>query len=64
MLEVRSWEMPLANQYPHAYPEKWVDQQYLPDKLLHADYFTANDTGKYERALGMTQEKIKNLKKK
>ena len=54
----------IGYQYPHAYPEKWVDQQYLPDKLLHADYFTANDTGKYERALGMTQEKIKNLKKK
>ena len=53
----------IGYQYPHAYPEKWVDQQYLPDKLLHADYFTANDTGKYERALGMTQEKIKNLKK-
>lgn len=50
--------------YPHNYPEKWVDQQYLPDKLLHADYFTANDTGKYERALGMTQEKIKELKRK
>ncbi|HEL2347112.1 TPA: replication-associated recombination protein A [Streptococcus suis] len=53
----------IGYQYPHAYPEKWVDQQYLPDKLLNADYFTANDTGKYERALGMTQEKIKNLKK-
>lgn len=50
--------------YPHNYPEKWVDQQYLPDKLLHADYFTANDTGKYERALGMTQEKIRELKRK
>ncbi|HFI0811123.1 TPA: replication-associated recombination protein A [Streptococcus suis] len=54
----------IGYRYPHAYPEKWVDQQYLPDKLLNADYFTANDTGKYERALGMTQEKIKNLKKK
>ncbi|HFI0667643.1 TPA: replication-associated recombination protein A [Streptococcus suis] len=53
----------IGYRYPHAYPEKWVDQQYLPDKLLNADYFTANDTGKYERALGMTQEKIKNLKK-
>ncbi|HEM3467616.1 TPA: replication-associated recombination protein A [Streptococcus suis] len=53
----------IGYKYPHAYPEKWVDQQYLPDKLLNADYFTANDTGKYERALGMTQEKIKNLKK-
>lgn len=50
--------------YPHQYPEKWVDQQYLPDKLLHADYFTPNDTGKYERALGMTLEKIKKLKEK
>ncbi|HEP1813822.1 TPA: replication-associated recombination protein A [Streptococcus suis] len=52
----------IGYQYPHAYPEKWVDQQYLPDKLLAADYFTANDTGKYERALGMTQEKINHLK--
>ncbi|HFI0338371.1 TPA: replication-associated recombination protein A [Streptococcus suis] len=52
----------IGYQYPHAYPEKWVDQQYLPDKLLNSDYFTANDTGKYERALGMTQEKIRHLK--
>lgn len=44
--------------YPHAYPEKWVRQQYLPDKLKHANYFSANDTGKYERALGVTKERI------
>ena len=49
--------------YPHAYPEKWVDQQYLPDKLKGASYFTPNETGKYERALGTTLEKIKILKK-
>lgn len=48
--------------YPHAYPEKWVDQQYLPDKLEGASYFTPNETGKYERALGTTLEKIKHLK--
>ncbi|TCD45861.1 replication-associated recombination protein A [Streptococcus sp. X16XC17] len=48
--------------YPHAYPEKWVDQQYLPDKLKGASYFTANETGKYERALAITQENIKKLK--
>lgn len=48
--------------YPHAYPEKWVDQQYLPDKLIHASYFSPNDTGKYERALGLTLEKIDRLK--
>lgn len=48
--------------YPHAYPEKWVDQQYLPDKLMSASYFFPNETGKYERALGLTLEKIKQLK--
>lgn len=47
--------------YPHAYPEKWVDQQYLPDKLKNASYFSPNETGKYERALGITLEKIKQL---
>lgn len=48
--------------YPHAYPEKWVNQQYLPDKLKSASYFDPNETGKYERALGTTLEKIKQLK--
>lgn len=48
--------------YPHDYPEKWVNQQYLPDKLQHASYFTPNDTGKYERALGLTLENIQKLK--
>lgn len=47
--------------YPHAYPEKWVKQQYLPDKLLGANYFTPNETGKYERALGANKERIDKL---
>lgn len=49
--------------YPHAYPEKWVKQQYLPDKLLGASYFTANETGKYERALGANRDRIDKLSK-
>lgn len=49
--------------YPHNFPEKWVNQQYLPDKLVQQHYFKANETGKYERALKLTQEKIINLKK-
>ena len=49
--------------YPHAYPEKWVKQQYLPDKIKGADYFTANQTGKYERALGANKDKIDELLK-
>ncbi|EHJ52758.1 replication-associated recombination protein A [Streptococcus macacae] len=47
--------------YPHAYPEKWVKQQYLPDKLLHTNYFEANETGKYERALKANKERIDKL---
>ncbi|MGT2722305.1 replication-associated recombination protein A [Streptococcus porcinus] len=47
--------------YPHAYPEKWVKQQYLPDKLIHKNYFVANETGKYERALAANKERIDKL---
>ena len=47
--------------YPHAYPEKWVKQQYLPDKLRSVNYFQPNETGKYERALGANKERIDKL---
>lgn len=47
--------------YPHAYPEKWVKQQYLPDKLVGRHYFEANETGKYERALGANKACIDKL---
>lgn len=53
----------IAYKYPHAYPEKWVKQQYLPDKLVGASYFTANETGKYERALGANKDRIDKLSK-
>lgn len=38
-------------QYAHNFPNHWVKQQYLPDKLKAADYFRPDDMGKYERAL-------------
>lgn len=47
--------------YPHHYPEKWVKQQYLPDELLGKNYFSANETGKYERALGANKDRIDKL---
>jgi putative ATPase len=47
--------------YPHAYPEKWVKQQYLPDKLVGKNYFQPNETGKYERALGANKDRIDKL---
>ena len=48
--------------YPHNYPGSWVQQDYLPEKIKNADYFTPNENGKYERALGMTKNKIEQLK--
>ena len=48
--------------YPHNYPGNWVQQNYLPEKIKNADYFTPNENGKYERALGMTKNKIEQLK--
>ncbi|WP_049476116.1 replication-associated recombination protein A [Streptococcus constellatus] len=48
--------------YPHNYPGNWVQQNYLPEKIKNVDYFTPNENGKYERALGMTKNKIDQLK--
>lgn len=48
--------------YPHDYPEKWVEQEYLPKALRTTRYFTPNGTGKYERALGATYQAIDRLK--
>lgn len=48
--------------YPHNYPGNWVQQNYLPEKIKNTDYFTPNENGKYERALGMTKNKIDQLK--
>ncbi|MGT2926465.1 replication-associated recombination protein A [Streptococcus cuniculipharyngis] len=50
--------------YPHNFPEKWVKQDYLPDKLRNVSYFSPNHTGKYERALALNKERIDQLTKK
>lgn len=50
--------------YPHSYPDAWVDQQYLPDKLKNATYYVPNYTGKYEASLAGQYDKINKLKKK
>ncbi|HIY56648.1 MAG TPA: replication-associated recombination protein A [Candidatus Tetragenococcus pullicola] len=46
--------------YPHDYPESWVNQQYLPDKLKYATYYKPKESGKYEHALGLRYEQLKN----
>ena len=30
--------------YPHNYPGHWVEQQYLPDKMLGTKYYIKDDT--------------------
>lgn len=47
--------------YPHNFPEKWVKQDYLPEQLKRVSYFSPNQTGKYERALGLNKERIDQL---
>ncbi|MEI3023525.1 MAG: replication-associated recombination protein A [Streptococcus sp.] len=64
MLEARTLGNAQDYKYPHNYPGNWVQQDYLPDKLKGASYFTPNENGKYERALGATKEKIDQLKKR
>ncbi|GBG96906.1 replication-associated recombination protein A [Lactococcus termiticola] len=50
--------------YAHNYPNHWVDQQYLPDKIKQADYFQPDDTGKYEKALHARKVWIDEQKRK
>ncbi|WP_431798726.1 replication-associated recombination protein A [Halobacillus andaensis] len=48
--------------YPHNYPNSWIAQQYLPDKLINANYYEPKTTGKFEQALKQVFDKINNQK--
>ncbi|MFV0560020.1 MAG: replication-associated recombination protein A [Enterococcus sp.] len=45
--------------YPHNFELAWVDQQYLPNKLISTQYYKPNATGKYEKALGQQYYRLK-----
>lgn len=45
--------------YPHNYPNDWVAQDYLPDKLLGSHYYEAKATGKYEQVLKQQLERLR-----
>lgn len=47
--------------YPHAYPNHWVQQQYLPDAIKDAVYYTPAEN-KTEQAAKAYWERIKNSK--
>ena len=44
--------------YPHVYPNRWVEQQYLPDELVGTSYYQWGEN-KTEQAAKAYWEKIK-----
>ena len=48
--------------YPHAYPNHWVNQQYLPDELKNTQYYFYGDN-KQEQAAKEYWDKIKGEKR-
>ncbi len=41
----REWGFGKGYKYPHAYPDAWVDQEYMPEELAGRQYYTAKDQG-------------------
>uniref|UniRef100_I2PZV7 Replication-associated recombination protein A n=1 Tax=Desulfovibrio sp. U5L TaxID=596152 RepID=I2PZV7_9BACT len=41
----REWGFGKGYKYPHAYPEAWVEQDYLPEELAGRQFYTAKDQG-------------------
>lgn len=47
--------------YPHAYPNDWVAQQYLPNNLVGSSYFNPKGNSKFEIALKKQYETLKKM---
>lgn len=47
--------------YPHDYPNAFVKQQYLPDKIKNRKYYIPKTTSKYETALKNVYDKLEKL---
>ena len=47
--------------YPHNYPNAFVKQQYLPDKLKNRKYYQPKTTSKYETSLKSVYDKISKM---
>ena len=47
--------------YPHNYPNAFVKQQYLPDKLKNRKYYQPKTTSKYEISLKSVYDKINKI---
>lgn len=49
--------------YPHSYENAWVDQQYLPDKLINKRYYEPKENSKFEQTIAGVYTKINQKKK-
>lgn len=47
--------------YPHDYPNAFIKQQYLPDKIKNRKYYIPKTTSKYELALKNIYDKLNKL---
>lgn len=45
-------------QFPHDFPGDWVQQQYLPDDLKHAEYYHPKANGRFETQLGEQYQRL------
>ncbi len=53
----------LTYKYPHDFPNDWVKQQYLPDKLKNAQYYFPKDNGKMETAFKAQYRRLRDSSK-
>lgn len=54
-------------QFPHNFENDWVQQQYLPDKIKHDQYYQPKTNGRFEAALANQYQQLLNaqgIKKK
>ncbi|MCH3922340.1 replication-associated recombination protein A [Limosilactobacillus sp.] len=49
--------------YPHDYPQDWVAQQYLPDRIKDAQYFHPKRNGAFETALNRQYWQLRNAQR-
>ena len=49
--------------FPHDYPQDWVAQKYLPERIKNAQYFHPKKNGRFEQALGNQYWQLKNAQR-
>ena len=58
----KQWGFGKEYLYPHNYPDSYVEQEYLPKKLLHTKFYEAKDNAVEQKILSFTEKLRKNNK--